>query len=63
MSDLFPGPATTDIQLEDKIEELEREIKYRWSVYGRMVANGKMRQEVMDRRILVMRAILEDYRR
>jgi hypothetical protein len=61
MADLFPDPSTDDIQLEDKIEELEKEIRYRHYVYKKQVANGRMKQETMDRRILIMESILQDY--
>jgi len=45
-----------------KIAELEREIRFRYDVYGRLVAKGKMKPEVRDYQIGVMLAILDDYR-
>ncbi len=55
MDDLFPvGPV-------EKIEELKREIKFRRRVYARMIDKGRLKQEVADRRIRIMEAILEDY--
>jgi len=49
------------ISREDKIKCLEREIKYREKVYGRLVANGTMDPEKAYREVAIMTAILEDY--
>lgn len=38
------------------IAEIEREIKQRHQVYGRWVAEGKMKQGLKDRRIALMEA-------
>jgi hypothetical protein len=47
----------------DKWKEAEREVRYRQRVYGRLVADKGMRQEVADKRIAIMQAIAEDYRK
>ena len=45
-----------------KRDEVQREIKFREKVYRRLVNNGGMTQEAMDRRIGIMVEIAEDYR-
>jgi hypothetical protein len=59
--DLFPLATTRDVTTERKRAELEREIRMREKVYPRWVAQGKMSATEADARILVMRAVLEDY--
>ena len=44
------------------IKELEREIKMRKEVFGRWVLQGRMREEVKEKRIKIMEQILEDYK-
>lgn len=47
----------------DKLREIEREVEYRHRVYGRLVKAGKMKSVEASRRIKLMTAIAEDYRR
>lgn len=62
MADLF-GPATVaDISTAQKIEALERELKFRRVVYARLVAKGTISEGMKDRQILILEAILADYR-
>lgn len=58
MSDLF-GPV--EVTRREKIQCLQRELKYRVRVYSRRVAEGKMTQKLADRELRVMKAILADY--
>jgi hypothetical protein len=51
---LFP------IELRDMIEEAERELKMRGQVYTRAASEGRMNRRTADRRIAVMRAVLEN---
>jgi len=61
--DMFPAPKTSEVSIEDKISEIERELRMRWHVYPRMVEQGKMNQQDADRKTLVLSAILEDLQR
>jgi hypothetical protein len=45
-----------------KLECIEREIKYREWVYPRRVAEGKMTQGQADKQLGLMEEIAEDYR-
>lgn len=47
----------------DKVAELEREISIRKRFYPQWQKAGRMKKEEGDRKIAVMEAILEDYRR
>lgn len=47
----------------EKLKEVKDEIAFRWRVYARRVAEGKMTQTAMDRRIGLMQAIRDDYER
>lgn len=47
---------------QQKLAELEKEIAYRWAVFGRLVRSGKMKQTEMDFRIGVMQAIRDEIR-
>lgn len=49
------------ITAQDKLNEINKELGYRRSVYSRMVAEGKMAPAAADRRIAVMEAIRDDY--
>ena len=60
--DLFPAGTYKDIRLQDKLGELVREIKLRKHVYPRLVGIGKLNCVTADKRILIMQAVLEDYR-
>jgi len=44
---------------EDIAKELRREINQRRRVYARYVAEGKMTQELMDRRIAMLEQAIE----
>lgn len=55
MSDMF---SVTDLE---KIDELQKELKYRRHVYPRLIAKGKMTIATSDRRTRVLKAILQDY--
>jgi len=48
--------------LGEKLREIEREVKFRRSVYARMVAEHRMLREEADRRIAIMQEIATDYR-
>jgi hypothetical protein len=47
---------------DDKLRAVEREIKYRRRVYGRLVEEGRMIRAKADEGIAIMEAIAEDYR-
>lgn len=44
-----------------KLDEVRKEIAFRWRVYTRRVADGKMTKADMDRRLEIMTAIRSDY--
>lgn len=46
----------------EKLEAVERELKYRHRVYNRMILDNKMNREFANRQIGVFEAIAEDYR-
>lgn len=48
---------------QDKLAELEREIAMRKRVYPREVQADRMTQDQADRRLSIMEAIAQDYRR
>lgn len=52
-----------DFTPKDKLREVEREIEHRHRVYARLIKAGKMRSADAQRRIQIMSAIAEDYRR
>ena len=58
MADLF---ADFEFSRDDKLGELRQEIAMRRHVYGRQVANGRMKQDKADRGIAIMEAIAADY--
>ncbi len=62
-SDLFPEATIDDVQLDDKIAELERELGMRRTLYPKWVASGKLAQHQAHRQIITLEAILEDYRK
>jgi hypothetical protein len=47
------------IDKQEMITELEREIAARQRVYPRLVANNAMAQRTMDRRIEILRAVID----
>ncbi|RWX72521.1 hypothetical protein [Mesorhizobium sp. M2A.F.Ca.ET.039.01.1.1] len=47
----------------DKLREVEKEVAYRHRVYRRLISAGKMKTAEATRRIGIMTAIAEDYRR
>lgn len=59
-ADLFPPATKADVSLEDKITELERELRQRWHVYPRMVKAGHLNQQKADKQILILEAVIED---
>jgi hypothetical protein len=59
MSDLFDRRA---VPLHEQIAAAEREVKYREHVYPRWVMAGRMRQDMADRQIATMKAIVETLR-
>lgn len=62
-SDLFGEVSTDDVCTLDKLHEVERELGYRRRVYARLVMDGKMTQDMMNKRILIMTAIYNDISR
>lgn len=50
------------ITLEDKLKEVERELKFRHFVYKGQVERGKLTRELAQRRIQIMTSIADDYR-
>jgi hypothetical protein len=50
-----------EVSKEEKVAALIREIELRERVYGRYVAEGKMKESKAHREIEIMRAILADY--
>lgn len=60
---LFPDATPEDVRTEDKIAELQRELKLRRRVYPRWVADGKLTEVVAHRQILALEAMLADYER
>ncbi|GIV82720.1 MAG: hypothetical protein KatS3mg051_2074 [Anaerolineae bacterium] len=51
------------VTLQDKIEELRRELQHRDRVYPRLIARGTLSAEQAARQIEVLQAILADYER
>jgi hypothetical protein len=46
---------------QDKLEAVDREVKFRVRVYARLIAQGKMTREKADREVAIMRSIADDY--
>lgn len=46
----------------EKLAAVERELKYRRHVYPRLVASGKMTDELSKKQIAMFEAIAADYR-
>jgi len=53
---------TMIITTNDKIKEIERELKMRKDVFPRLVLQGKISQSIVDKRIKIMEEILKDYK-
>lgn len=53
---------TMIITTNDKIKEIERELKMRKDVFPRLVVQGKISQSIVDKRIKIMEEILKDYK-
>ena len=51
-----------EITTNDKIKEIERELKMRKDVFPRLVLQGKISQSIVDKRIKIMEEILKDYK-
>jgi hypothetical protein len=51
-----------EITNKDKLACVERELKFRFRVYDRLVVRGKMTRAEQEREIELMSAIVEDYR-
>lgn len=47
---------------QEKLKEILRELKMRKDVYPRWVLQGRIKQEVADKRIKAMEEIAEDYK-
>lgn len=62
MSDLFGGIKPDDFTLQQKLNEIDREIKVRRRVYPKWVAAGKLNGATADIRIKVLIGIRNDYR-
>lgn len=60
--ELFPAATPDDVTMKQKIDELTRELKMRHKVYPNLVGQGRLGQNVARDRILVLRAILNDYK-
>jgi hypothetical protein len=52
-----PDPTRARYSLADQIEEAKRELRYRYGVYAKRVADGRMTQEQADRQIALARNI------
>lgn len=52
----------TNFTLTEKIDCIQREIKFREKVYPRLISAGKMTQEKANREISIMQEILIDYK-
>lgn len=48
---------------QEKLESVERELRFRRRVYKDRVVNDRMSQELADRQIALFEAIAEDYRK
>lgn len=60
MTSLFEGGALPERFSRDRLAECaEREVKQRVRVYPRLVAERRMTQEMADREIAMMKAIVE----
>lgn len=46
---------------KDKLDAVDREVRYRVRVYARLIEQGKMAKEKAEREVAIMRAIAADY--
>ncbi len=46
---------------QEKIKEIERELKMRQKVFPTWVLQGRIKQDIADKRIEIMEEILKDY--
>lgn len=56
-------PKGREVELEEQIAEVQRELGMRRKVYPRFVAAGKITQDAADRRVAVLEAVLETLQR
>ena len=54
---------TRPFTAQEKLDAVEREIKYRRFVYPSRIASRKMTKELADRQIALFEAIADDYRK
>lgn len=47
--------------LQQKLDAIDREVKYRVRVYARRIAQGKMTRELAEFQVAIMREIAADY--
>ncbi len=55
-------PTRERFSLADQIEEVERELRYRYGVYAKRVDDGKMTRAQADRQIALMRNVRDTLR-
>ena len=60
-ADLFPRLRVSDVKEQHKIDELKRELEMRKRVYPRLVERGKLKPDIAEMRITILRAVLRDY--
>ena len=54
--------STGEWTAEQKLRAVERELKMRYRVYPRFIAEGKMTQQQADREVSIFEDIAADYR-
>jgi hypothetical protein len=59
VTDLFPDAKASPVPLADMVGCIERELRMRTRVYARAVAEKKMTQQLADRELRLMRAVLD----
>jgi hypothetical protein len=55
--DLFPDSPLV-VSIDNQIDEVRLEIRYRQRVYRRLIDQGKMSESLASRKVAVMRAVL-----
>lgn len=58
MADLFPDSPLA-VSIDDQIDEVRKEINYRKHVYMRLVDKKKLTLATADKKIAIMRAVLQ----